>query len=158
MSSSRNPNQAWVSQSFSDHNMCLLITSGFPIIFLVLGHYDFVNLMEMILLVFFMFLSARGMAEKEDGTSQTARAWEKWNIHLSSLIDNFFLKMFILIFDVSTLMNSLISSGVNFTPILVYISLLDLIAYKSFCVNLFVSGSVCCFDNKATLELKFYLT
>jgi hypothetical protein len=54
--------------------MCLLIPSGFPIIFLVLGHYDFVNLMEMILLVFFMFRSARGMAEKEDGTSQTARA------------------------------------------------------------------------------------
>jgi hypothetical protein len=32
--------------------MCLLIPSGFPIIFLVLGHYDFVNLMEMILLAF----------------------------------------------------------------------------------------------------------
>jgi hypothetical protein len=80
-----------------------------------------------------MFLSARGMAEKEDGSSQTARAREKWNSRLSSLIDNFLKKMLTLILDVSTLVTSLISSCVNFTHILVYISLLALI--KEFLCN-----------------------
>lgn len=131
MTLSRNPIKHESVKAFLTIIHVFTFSPCFSDYFSWLGALQLVNPMEMILLVFFMFISTRGMVEKEDGTSQTARAREKWNSHLPSLIDNFFKKMFyfyFLILDVWTLAKCLISSCVNFTLILVYISLLALIA------------------------------
>lgn len=98
MTLSRNPIKHESVKAFLTIIHVFTFSPCFSDYFSWLGALQLVNPMEMILLVFFMFISTRGMVEKEDGTSQTARAREKWNSHLPSLIDNFFKKMFFFLF------------------------------------------------------------